>query len=42
MAIETIRKAIAAGYKAYDWMERDVDLDNIRNEPAFIELIKGK
>jgi serine/threonine protein kinase/Tfp pilus assembly protein PilF len=42
MAIETIKKAIAAGYKAYDWMERDVDLDNIRNEPAFIELIKGK
>ena len=42
MAIETIRKAIAAGYKAYDWMERDVDLDNIRNEPAFIELLKDK
>jgi serine/threonine protein kinase len=42
MAIETIGKAIAAGYKAYDWMERDVDLDNIRNEPAFIELMKGK
>jgi serine/threonine protein kinase/Tfp pilus assembly protein PilF len=41
MAIETIRKAIAAGYKAYDWMERDVDLDNIRNEPEFIELMKG-
>jgi serine/threonine protein kinase len=42
MAIETIGKAIAAGYKAYDWMERDVDLDNIRNEPGFIELMKGK
>jgi serine/threonine protein kinase len=42
MAIETIGKAIVAGYKAYDWMERDVDLDNIRNEPAFIELMKGK
>ena len=41
MAIEAIRKAIDAGYKAYDWMERDVDLDNIRNEPEFIELMKG-
>lgn len=41
MAIEAIRKAIDAGYKAYDWMERDVDLYNIRNEPEFIELMKG-
>jgi serine/threonine protein kinase/Tfp pilus assembly protein PilF len=42
MAIETLKKAITAGYKAYDWMERDVDLDNIRNEPEYIELMKGK
>lgn len=42
MAIETLKKAITTGYKAYDWMERDVDLDNIRNEPEYIELMKGK
>ncbi len=41
MAIEAIRKAIGAGYKAYDWIEHDIDLDNIRNEPEFIELMKG-
>ncbi|MFV1977594.1 MAG: tetratricopeptide repeat protein [Candidatus Scalindua sp.] len=52
-AIELLQKAIiiaskptehsAIGYKnIIQWIENDPDLDNIRNEPEFIELIKGK
>jgi serine/threonine protein kinase/tetratricopeptide (TPR) repeat protein len=42
LAIKTLRNAIAAGYENFDWIKRDSDLANIRNEPEFIELMKGK
>ena len=42
LAIETLKNAMAAGYQDYEWIKRDSDLDNIRNEPRFIELMKGK
>ena len=41
-AIETLKKAISSGYKGYDWMKHDPDLDVLRNEPEFIELMRGK
>jgi len=41
-SIEYLSKAFDNGYVNYDWLKRDPDLDNIRNEPAFIELLKGK
>jgi predicted Zn-dependent protease len=41
-AIETLKKAIASGWEAYDWLKNDPDFDNIRNEPEFIEILKGK
>jgi tetratricopeptide (TPR) repeat protein len=41
-AIETLKKAITSGWKAYVWHKSDPDYDYIRNEPEFIELIKGK
>jgi len=41
-SIEYLNTAINNGYGNYDWLKRDPDLDNVRNEPAFIKLIKGK
>ena len=42
LAIDTLKNAMAAGYQDYEWIKRDSDLDNIRKEPKFIELMKGK
>jgi serine/threonine protein kinase/Flp pilus assembly protein TadD len=42
LAIETLKKIIASGFEHYAWIKRDPDLANIRNEPEYIELMKGK
>ncbi len=42
LALESLKNAFSAGYANYDWLKRDTDLDAIRNEPEFIELMKGK
>jgi serine/threonine protein kinase/Flp pilus assembly protein TadD len=42
LAIETLKSAFAAGYENLEWLKRDTDLDSIRDEPGYIELMKGK
>ena len=42
IAVEAIKNAFKAGYADYEWIKRDTDLDNIRHEPEFIELLKDK
>jgi serine/threonine protein kinase/Flp pilus assembly protein TadD len=42
LALESLKNSFAAGYANYDWLKRDTDLDPIRNEQEFIELMKGK
>ncbi len=42
MALDTLKNAIIAGHANYEWIKRDPDLDSIRNEPEYIELMKGK
>ena len=42
LAIEMLKKSIAAGLEDYDWIKTDPDFDNIRNESGYIELMKGK
>ncbi len=42
LAIESLKNSIAAGNENYEWLKRDPDLDSIRNEPEYIELMKGK
>jgi eukaryotic-like serine/threonine-protein kinase len=39
-AIELLRRAIAAGFKDFDFMAKDTDLDSIREHPRYKELIK--
>jgi len=42
MALQMLHNAIAAGYEFYEWITRDPDLENIRNEPEYVELMKEK
>lgn len=41
-AVEALGRSIDAGNEMYDWIKRDTDLDNIRKEPSYIELMKDK
>ncbi|MCB0833345.1 MAG: protein kinase [Bacteroidetes bacterium] len=41
-AVETLRKSVVAGLEDYEWIKTDPDFDSIRNEPGYIELMKGK
>lgn len=42
LAIDTMRQALLAGWVDFEWIKRDTDLDPIRNEPEYIELMKDK
>lgn len=42
LALQSLKSAVSSGYGFYEWIKRDPDLDNIRNEPEYIELMKGK
>jgi serine/threonine protein kinase/tetratricopeptide (TPR) repeat protein len=42
LAIETLRNITAMGFEHYDWIKRDPDLENIRGEKDYIELMKDK
>src|SRR6266704_1386169 len=39
-ALDSVRKAIAAGYKNFDWIVRDPDLTCLRDDPEFARLLK--
>lgn len=41
LAIENLKKAIANGFVDYEYFKRDPDFDVIRNEPEFMEIMKG-
>jgi serine/threonine protein kinase/Tfp pilus assembly protein PilF len=42
LAITTLKNAIAAGQQDFEWIKRDSDLESIRNEHEYIELMKDK
>lgn len=41
-ALKMITNAVKIGFEHYEWLKRDTDLDSLRNEPVFIEIMKGK
>ncbi len=41
-SIKLLKDAIDNGYENFEWIKRDPDFDNIRNESAYIELMKDK
>jgi serine/threonine protein kinase/Tfp pilus assembly protein PilF len=42
LAVQTLKNAMLSGHQDYEWTKRDSDLDSIREEPEYIELMKGK
>jgi len=41
-AVEYLKKAVENGYGNFEWIKRDPDFENIRKEPGYLELVKGK
>ncbi|NQV53874.1 MAG: tetratricopeptide repeat protein [Flavobacteriales bacterium] len=41
-ALKHLKLAISNGFEAYEYIKIDPDLDGIRNEPEYIELMKDK
>ncbi|HKJ81646.1 MAG TPA: protein kinase [Ignavibacteriaceae bacterium] len=39
-AIKSIRSAMDVGYANIEWLEKDVDLDSIRSDPKFQEIVQ--
>lgn len=39
-ALKKLKEAITAGFQNYDWIKRDPDLVNIRQEPEFNKLVR--
>lgn len=39
-ALRTLRQAIALGYDDRDWMEQDPDLEILKTDPEFQQLLK--
>jgi adenylate cyclase len=42
LSAETLKNAVAAGQQDFEWIKRDPDLESIKNEPLYVELMKGK
>jgi serine/threonine protein kinase/Flp pilus assembly protein TadD len=42
LALQSLKDAISAGYGFFEWIKRDPDLESIRNEPEYIEMMNGK
>jgi tetratricopeptide (TPR) repeat protein len=39
-AIDALRQAVEAGYTNFGWMQNDPDLVSLRDDPAFIEMLR--
>ncbi len=42
LSVDAFRNSVIAGYENFEWAQRDTDLDPIRNEPGYIDIMKGK
>jgi len=39
-ALDALERSVDCGYRDLDWMEKDADLDNIRDEPRYKALVR--
>ncbi|HKI78586.1 MAG TPA: protein kinase [Ignavibacteriaceae bacterium] len=42
IAVDLLTKAVENGYQNFEWIKRDPDFKNIRQEQGFLKLIQGK
>jgi len=42
MCVHWLKRAIDAGYRNYDWIKSDSDLDSVRNHPGYLGLLSGR
>jgi serine/threonine protein kinase len=42
LAAATLKDAVEAGQADFEWIKRDSDLESIRSEPEYIDLMRGK
>ena len=38
-ALRTLQHAVSLGYKDFDWMQQDPDLEELKSQPAFVALL---
>ena len=41
-AVDSLRQAMSGGYENFGWMKHDPDLDSLRDDPEFVELMQGR
>ena len=39
-ALDSLRKAVSLGYRDFDWMEQDPDLESLKTDPAFQGILR--
>ena len=39
-ALRSLRKALSLGYDDLDWMQQDPDLEILKNDPEFLQLLR--
>ena len=42
MCVHWLKRAIDAGYRNYDWIKSDSDLDSVRSHPGYLDLLSGR
>jgi hypothetical protein len=42
LSIGALREAMESGHEEFEWIKRDSDLDPIRSDPEYIEIMKGR
>jgi tetratricopeptide (TPR) repeat protein len=39
-ALRSLRQAVKLGYRDFDWMQQDPDLEELKNHPEFLHLLE--